>query len=483
MAIQVGIAGRSRGLATAGDWRTSSDAAVLLVAIPIAAAIVLAMAAGLRSLETVAAFAAILVAVVSPAVGLAVLAFMATLQSPGGIPAPGFASMMVGAMLIGCVYRLPLERPRPRANAPLLLLSAFVLFVTVQQSPEMAAGYSGQQAHAVGYLFFQLLTAFGFVVAAIWLLADRSPYPALAMGIAGASVAAAIALVPYLLPAFGAPFANLSGHSEDLTRASGPFSNPNFMGASMAMAFAATVAMVVISRGPRIRSVLILVAIALGGAILISLSRGALVAAVAGVAWLALSRSRTTAVAVLVIGLVGAFVIYPAFVEWRLVNLTGSASPAALEIMERSDEGRLSGVLAGVPLFLSSPVAGVGFGQYLASSVRVTGGDTAVAAHNWYMNVLAEQGIVGIVLWFLFLVALARQLMDRPSHPRSVGLAVLSAFAAACLFLEAPTSFQTVALPSLLLIAALAAKWQPAKDDQGDDSMIASATQKHPGGT
>jgi len=484
VAAQAGAADRrSPRPAAVRGWPTSPDVSVLIVAVPVAASIVLATAAGLRSLETVAAFAAILVAVVSPAVGLAVLAFMATLQSPGGIPAPGFASMMVGATLVGCVYRLPLERPRPRANAPLLLLSAFVLFVTVQQSPEMAGGYSGQQAHAVGYLFFQLLTAFGFVVAAIWLLADRSPYPAIVMGIAGASLAALIALVPYVLPAIGAPFANLSGNSEDLTRASGPFSNPNFMGGSMAVALAGTLALLTITRDVRIRGILICAAIAIGGAIVITLSRGALIAAFAGVAWLALTRSRASAVALLVLGLVGAFVIYPAFVEWRLVNLTGSASSAAFEVMARSDEGRLSGVLAGLPLFLSSPIVGVGFGQYLSATVELSAGRNAIGAHNWYIYVLGEQGLVGITLWLSVLVTYGVALRARPSLPRSVGFPVFVAFIVASMFLELPTSFQTVALPSLLLVAALAANWPPANDYPGDDSMIASATQKRWAGT
>ena len=460
-----------------GSWSRGSDAPVLLAAGSITAAIVVGMAANAGPLATIAAIGAILAAIVSPAVGLAILAFTATLQPPAGVPAPGFASLLVGATLLGCVYRLPIDRPRPRANAPLLLLTAFVLYVTVQQLPEMASGYAGRQDHAVGYLFFQLLTGFGLVVAAVWVLSDRSPYPVIAMGLAGAATAALIAIVPYLAPAIGGPFINLAGHSEDVTRASGPFSNPNFMGASAAMAVAAAAGLLTSGRSRLMKGLLLGTTILLGWAVALSLSRGALITAVAGLAWLAVSRSRASAALVIVMGIVGALVIYTAFVEWRLVNLTGSASAAAFELTARSDEGRLLGVLASVPLFLSSPIVGIGFGHYLASSVQIIGNQTAVGAHNWYVYVLAEQGTVGIVLWVILLVALVAELRRRPPAPRRVGFAVLSALAAACLFLEAPTSFQTVALPSLFLVAALASDWRLSRDvEDGAERLIAATT-------
>lgn len=465
---------RGAGLRTwrsaAAGSRARGDAAILLAAGSITAAIVVGMAANAGPLATIAALGAIVAAVVSPAVGLAILACTATLQPPAGIPAPGFASVLVGATLLGCVYRLPIDRPRPRANAPLLLLSAFALYVTVQQLPEMASGYAGQQAHDVGYLFFQLLTGFGLVVAAIWVLSDRSPYPVIAMGLAGAATAALIAIVPYLAPAVAGPFVNLAGGSADMTRATGPFGNPNFMGASAAMAIAAAAGLLASGESRVMKGLLLGTTILLGCAVGLSLSRGALVTAVAGLAWLAISRSRAFAALAIVLGIVGALVIYPAFVEWRLVSLTGSASAAAFELTAQSDEGRLMGVLASVPLFLSSPIVGVGFGHYLASSTQIIGNQTAVGAHNWYVYVLAEQGTVGIVLWVLLLVALVAELQRKPPVPRRFGFAVLSALATASLFLEAPTSFQTVALPSLFLVAALAGDWRPRVD--GEDGAI-----------
>ncbi len=459
------------GVQAGASWQPRSDFTVVLAGGAIAAALILGMAAKAGPLTTLAGLAALVAAIVAPSVGLALLAFTATLQPPPGFPAPGFASFLVGATLLGCVYRLPIDRPRIRASAPLVLLCAFVLYVTVQQLPEMVSGYAGQEARAVGYLFFQVVTGFGLVVAAVWVLAGRSPFPFIAMGLAGAVTAATIAVMPYLAPGIAGPFLGLAAYSDDLTRASGAFGNPNFMGGSAAIATAAAAGLLTGERSRPVQVFLIGAIILLGAAVALSLSRGAVVATVAGLAWLAISRSRASAVLAIVVGLVGAMLVYPAFVEWRLVSLTGSASVAAFESMAISDAGRLIGVLASVPLFLSSPIVGVGFGHYLASSIEITG--TAVGAHNWYGYVLAELGMVGIVLWLMALVALVITLRRRSWAAQRVGFAVLSSFGVACLFLEVPTSFQTAALPSLVLAAAAAGEWpRPREPEDGGASRM-----------
>lgn len=445
-----------------------TDRVVLPAAAGVTGVIVLGMALGMPPITLLGVLGACIAAVIAPAVGLAVLAFTSILQPPAGVPAPGFVTLLVGATLLGCVYRLPIDRPVPRANAAFLLLTAFVLLITVQQLPEMASGYAGRQAHDVGYLYFQLLTGFGLVVAAIWVLHGRSPYPVLIMGMAGAVLGAAVAVVPYFAPGAVWPLENLRGPQVDPTRAIGVFSNPNFMGASAAMALAAVAAFFVAARSVGMRLALAVAATLLIGAVLLSLSRGALLTAFAGVAWVLLTRDRRAAIALVGIGIVGALVLYPAFVEWRLVSLTGSASETAFARMAASDEGRLEGVLGFIPLFLSAPIVGVGFGHYLVSNIAIN--QTGVGAHNWYGTVMAEQGLVGIVCWLLFLLALATDLRARPMEPRSLGAAVLAALVTCSFFVEPPTSFQTVALPSLLIVAALAADWR--KDGGGSGEGV-----------
>ena len=217
----------------------------LLIAVPIAAGIVISMALGNTPLTSLASITALGTALMAPRVGLAILAFMAPLVSPSIIPAPGFAAALVGAVLLGCVYRLPIERPHLRVTTPVALLIAFVVYVTMQQSPSTLAGYATEADHAVGYLYLQLLAGFGTIVAAIWLLRDRSPFPILAMAVAGAVTAALIAVIPYVAPVSAASIALLAGHTDDPVRAVGTFSNPNFMGGSTAMSLTAAAALMV----------------------------------------------------------------------------------------------------------------------------------------------------------------------------------------------------------------------------------------------
>ena len=447
------------GFATAGRTETS-EFAILLAAIPLVAAVVITKALGFTPMSEAALGGTILASLASPAVGLAALAFLAPIGAPPIVPAPGFDFLLVGAILVGCVYRLPIDRPRIRLSVVPLTLVGFVLYAFTQQLPEMLGGYVSVQDHDVGYLLIQLLICFGTILAAIYVLSDRSPYPFLVMGLAGAVLVALLAIATFESVSLAGPITNLVSNGEDRTRALGPFSNPNYLGAFAAIIAVGAASLATHARSRRGTVALLAVSALVGTGVVLSLSRGAILAAFAGFAWLALARSRVLAGLVIAIGIVGALVIYPAFVQWRLESLTGSASSAAYLILAESDQGRLTGVLAGPQLFLSAPVFGIGFGHYVPMSVLVTGSPDPINAHNWYLTVLAEQGIVGVALLGVLAVALVRALMTRPSMARTVGAAVLGALATAALFLEPPTSFQTLAAPSIILVAALVGNWE-----------------------
>jgi hypothetical protein len=444
-----------------------------------AVGIVVGMAAAITPITALATVGALGAALVMPYAGLAIVAFMGPLIPPSVIPAPGFAMALVGSTLLGCIYRLPVDRPRLHVGFPVLLMFAMILFVTVQQSPEMLAGYGSAADHGVGYLYLQLLTGFGAIVAAIWILDGRSPFPILAMALAGAVTAALIALIPFLAPSLTGFLARVSGPPFDLVRAVGTFSNPNFMGGSAAMSMVAAVALFAGAESRRVRAILLGCAMILGIAVIISFSRGALITALVGLVIVGLTRSRRTAIAVLLGGLVAALVVWPAFVEWRILNVAGSISADAVQATAESDANRLSGALAGVSLFLSSPIVGVGFGHYLANAQQIPG--VTASAHNWYTYLLGEQGIVGTFLFMSVLIALAIKLRFLPEWPRTVGVSVLAAFATACLFLEVPTSFQTFAIPAVVIVAAFAGTW-PSRAVQSapEPSPLRSATDGAP---
>lgn len=462
MATAVGTSGRaaspSRASPVAPLLHPDKDLRVVVPALAIGGVILVGMGWGIAPLATVGALAAIAASLVAPAVGLATIAFMGPLQPPLVIPSPGFNAILVGAVILGCIYRLPIDRPRIRLTAPMLPLLGFVLYVAVQQTPEMATGYAGDQGHLVAYEFGQLITGFGAVVAAAYILSQRSPFPFLAVGLASAVVAALLAIATSVNPAVGPPIAGLLAHATIDQRAVGSFYNPNYFGVFEAIAITTAAGWMLGTRSTRLRLALLATCVVLGVALMLSLSRTAMITCAAGLGFLALSRSRPRNGVVIAAGLlVGVIVLFPIFVNWRLSATFGASSADAYAELAQSDQGRLSGVLAGPQLFLSSPVFGIGWANYFAMSSRFAG--VSIAAHNWYMNVLAQEGTVGIVLWLLLLVLVVIALRSRPTFPRSTGLGVLGAYAVGSLFLEAPISFQTSALPILVIVAALASDW------------------------
>jgi len=441
-----------------------SHGRILLAAIPIAAVIILGMALGLRPLTAAGVGAAIVAAIVSPPLGLLLLAFMGSLKQPDVLPVPGFNFVLMGAVLLGCIYRLPIDRPRVRLTAPLLLLLAFFLYAFAQQSPEMIAGYQSEEARRIGSQLIQLATLVGTAIAAGYIMSGRRPYPFMAACLAAALLASLLTIATYDNPVASSPLAGLLAHTDDGTRAVGPFGNPNYFGESLATGMATALGWGISAGGRAVRWLLVGVAVLVGAALALSLSRGAIAALLAGLACLAILRSRPLGAALVILGLVGVVVVYPAFVEWRLGGVAYSA-------LNESDSSRLDAVLAGPQLFLSSPLFGVGFGQYSSLSAQFTEGHFSIGSHNWYMNVLAEQGLVGAVLWSLLLVSVVLQLRSRAVPARLVGFGVLAVFAAGSLFTTQPASFQTAVLPLIVICAALVGDWkQTTEPDQFSSS-------------
>ncbi len=181
----------------------SSEYLPLVAALPICAAILAGMTVGNGALTVGGAVAAFVAGLLWPPAGLAVLAVMVPLKSPAVIPAPGFNSVLVGAILLGCVYRLPIDRPSLRPSLPLLLMLAFVFYIAVQQVPDALAGYTGPDSRRIGYLFIQLATLAGVALAAASVLRSGSPAPFIAAGLIGGLIAASLAIAVSALPSRG----------------------------------------------------------------------------------------------------------------------------------------------------------------------------------------------------------------------------------------------------------------------------------------
>lgn len=461
-ALAVPFRGSRTQLAARIETTTRGSVATLKIVAPailISTLITAGVALGSGALSAVGGLLAMLVAIVAPEIGLAILVAVFSLKAPPSIPAPGLNMLLVGCLLFGCVLRLPIDRPRLRLNPSGWLLSAFVFYIFAQQLPDMLGGYTGDKGHQIGYYFLQVLTGFGTVIAAGYILRDRSPYPVLAMGLLGAAISAGTAVATFDNPAPGLPFGGLVAVADLSVRAAGPFSNPNYMGSFAAGTLVGALGLLTVTSFRLLKWLLVAMALLCVTALVESQSRGSMVAAFAGVAALVWLRSRRLALTIVGVGLVAAVAIYPAFVEWRLDNLRGSSAESGYAAMAESDENRLGGSLAGAQLFLAEPVFGVGFLQFVEKSMSIAGRQTGINAHNWYVNVFAEQGSIGGILWLGMMAAVLWEVRARQGVARTVGFAVFATFAVQFFFLESPTAYQTIGLPLLFLIAALTADW------------------------
>jgi len=428
----------------------------LVLALAIGGAIVAGIALNAVQLQLAASVVAFLAGIASPPVGLAVLAFMAPLKSPPAIAAPGFNTLLVLAILLGSIYRLPIDRPSLRPNLPILLLLAFLLYATVQQVPALTQGYSDEQSHHIGYLFIQLATLTGVVLAAALVLRGRSPVPFLVAGLLGALIAATLALVVAALPAGSA--GSLVDYPKATARPVGPFGDPNYFSLFQATAISACLGVAVVSRSFRIRVALAGLAAVLALGIVIALSRSALIALAAGLIVLAFTRGRRFGFVTL--GVLAALVLvaYPLFLEQRLAADAGALPLAQASVgLQRSDASRLAAALVGPQLWATSPILGIGFGEYPLMTARYIG--YSIESHNWYMNVLAEQGLVGAALWLPMLGAVAMRLLRLPPTAKVVGLAVFATYIVGSTFLQPPLSVQTSTFAVIAIVAALIGDW------------------------
>ena len=458
------LADVAAGMATASPATTeaaitsarSTERAVLWLALLIGAVIVAGIGFGSPPIQWAGSLLAFAGALASPVTGLAVLAFMTPLKSPPAVPAPGFNTLLVATILLGYIYRLPIDRPRLRPSLPVLLLLGFILYATVQQLPALAGGYADETSHHIGYLFIQLATLVTLALTATLVLRGRDPVPFLVAGILGACIAAILAIAVYLLPA--GSVVNLVDYPDATVRVVGTFGDPNYFGLFQATAVAACGGAFVLARSSRIRLLLATTALILLISMVIALSRAALVALAAGLIAMAFTRGRRTGFAMIVVLAAVALVAYPLFLEQRLTAEAGALSVAQASVgLERSDASRLAAALVGPQMWATSPIFGIGFGEYPLLTGRFIG--YAIESHNWYMNILAEQGLVGIALWIPMLGATAHRMVRLEPAARTLGIAVFVTYVVGSTFLQPPLSVQTSALAVIVTVSALVGDW------------------------
>ena len=191
----------------------------------------------------------------------------------------------------------------------------------------------------------------------------------------------------------------------------GVLTNPNYLAAACLLPIAVCAALLVRSNDKKWRAAYAGIIAWLAGAMAITESRGGLLALMVFVG-LAVSRSRRriqALVSVLVLGILVAMFAPKAAWE-RLGGLTKANREEGVAAVdpEGSAAMRYEIILNAIDVIEDHPVFGTGIGTWPAVNAQYNPALGRVDTHNTYLNVFAETGLVGIVLFLGMVVAVLR---------------------------------------------------------------------------
>jgi O-antigen ligase len=242
-------------------------------------------------------------------------------------------------------------------------------------------------------------------------------------------------------------------------RASGVIANPNFLGAALSCGIAWIIgtAAWLSSSGRADRAVRLVAFLPLPAiALLLSFSRAAIAGLGVGLVAVLATRSLRVAAAIAAAGLLAAVLIYPLFIQVRLGQTFGTSTGSGQAAFDESDRLRALMAEAAVRAFIDAPATGHGFATFNEISPRYSGQSVLTSAHNLYLKVAAEQGLVGLALLAALLAAIAIPLWQAGRGPWIAALGVLGAFATFSLTADSLSSAQTVATAFFLMAAGVA---------------------------
>ena len=403
-----------------------------------------------------------LMLVVRPRLCYLALLPMLPFVHPQGFPPHGPIFLLAALALASVLVRVSIGRTRvPLSARPalwcavaLVALTAFQMFLGIRTLGGAITIRSLSQFDQV----FMILSVFavGLVV-----LPGRPTAPYHAAFLLSFAVVVAVGLVnfvePGLLDVLKLGWLVHPDAFED--RASGVIANPNFLGLALACGLAWIITSAVWQLASRRldRAAWLFTMIPPAGLTLIlTFSRTAILALGVGLIAALARRSLLAAGVLTAAAAIAATMIYPVFIEVRLGQTFGDASPAAQAAIAESDRLRSLMAESAIRAFLDAPLAGHGFSTFSEISPRYSGQSTLTSAHDLYLKVAAEQGLIGLSLLGALFISIVVPIWRAGLGPWIAAMAVAFAFMVFSFTADTFGSAQTVATAFFLMAAGVA---------------------------
>lgn len=377
--------------------------------------------------------------------------------------APSIARPLVGLLILAILYRWALTRRPPRgwlSAAGWVLGYGLVVFASLFYATDTTA------ASAAFSDFFKdgIIT---ILVVALLQRKEDFRNTVWALILAGLFMGG-VGVFQYLTGTFSnnyfgfgqAPLLNIVGATEG-NRISGPIGDPNFFAQIMVVVVPLALNQLFAEKNILLK-LLAGVTFALATlAVIFTFSRGGFLAMAVAVAVLALYRRpklwEVLALILMAIILVR-FVPNP-FID-RLSTVTDMLTGQASVKEEVSFRGRASELIVAVRMFADHPILGVGVGNYPAyyqqysRSVGLDPRTEARQAHNLFLEITSELGLVGILVFLLILAAVFRGVLRTYAYYKDRGddyyASTVAAFGAALMGYFAAAMFIHGAYPRYL---------------------------------
>ena len=301
-------------------------------------------------------------------------------------------------------------RDREKGRVPTYLFVAMLLFIGVMfLSMTVAISKKDSLKEIAKWLEFVLL----IMVGAQYLRTRRQVWTLVCFIIVGAI---SQAFFGYAQAIFGlGPQSFIRGFN---LRVYGTFDQPNPYAGYLNMALAIVLSLLILGRDWLTRVLAGLAVCLIGGAFYLTQSRGGQVAIAAGLLVIVLTGisrirvwMRIVIVAIFALFMGMAAGVIPLYLFDQVNHFLGLSgiSLQAPSSADYSTAERLAHWIAGINMYLAHPVLGVGIGNYpdaYANYYVTIFVNSLGQAHNYYINIAAETGTIGLAIYLFFVIAL-----------------------------------------------------------------------------